>query len=233
MRILGVIGGMGPEATVDFLKKLVELTLAERDQDHIHTIVDCYPQIPNRTEAIVGAGPSPLPHLVESGRRLVACGAELIVIPCNTAHYWLGELREAVGVPVLNMIEATVLEFLRRFPGARSAGVVATLGAVQAGLYQQELAKHGISPVIADPEVVMEAVRSVKSGDVGRAREIVSRLIGELRPKVDAVIIGCSDLSAVVDWRAEGVVDSNYALAKAAVIEVVGRVRAGDRRSPK
>ncbi|RMX04891.1 aspartate/glutamate racemase family protein [Corticibacter populi] len=147
---LGVLGGMGPLATVDFLHKLVLSTPAQRDQDHVPTVVWNVPQIADRQQAIAGAGPSPLPQLLDAVAGLNQAGATLIVMPCNTVHHWIEPLRRASPAPLLHIVDATLEVLEQRHAGEdgagraeRCVGLVATKGALRARLYQDRLQQHG------------------------------------------------------------------------------------------
>jgi len=114
---VGVIGGMGPEATVDLMRRVIKATPAHDDSDHIRMIVDNNPTVPSRIKAVIeGIGESPAPILVQMGSKLEAYGADFLVIPCNTAHYYLNDIRSAVSIPVIDMIELTVDAVLRENP---------------------------------------------------------------------------------------------------------------------
>ncbi|GAH53208.1 unnamed protein product, partial [marine sediment metagenome] len=106
-KIIGILGGMGPEATVDLFHKIIKFTPAKKDQDHFRIIIDNNPKIPDRTAAILGKGEDPLPALQETARNLEKAGVDFIIIPCNTAHYFLPQIQKSVNIPVLNMIEET------------------------------------------------------------------------------------------------------------------------------
>src|SRR5690606_28553292 len=101
--LLGVLGGMGPLATVDFLSKLIEETAAGRDDDHVPVVVYSVPQIPSRPAAIVSGGPSPLPAMLDGVRTLKGAGATVLAIACNTAHYWYDDLAAAAGIPIVHI----------------------------------------------------------------------------------------------------------------------------------
>ena len=136
-RIVGVLGGMGPLATVDFLRKMIDATPAVRDQEHVPVIVSSIPQVPDRTEAYFRGGPSPLEAMISSGRRLVAAGAELIVVPCNTAHLWFDGLQAALDVPLLNLVDEAVSEVTKVVrPGGR-VGLLSTDATLASGLYNE------------------------------------------------------------------------------------------------
>ncbi|HZF84509.1 MAG TPA: amino acid racemase, partial [Burkholderiaceae bacterium] len=131
---VGVLGGMGPLATVDFMHKLLDATPARCDQDHLPLLVSSIPQVPDRTAAYRGEGASPLPALIASGRRLVDGGAALVVMPCNTAHLWFEPLQAALGVPMLHLVDAALAEAAEAVGGA-PLGLLATEATLASGLY--------------------------------------------------------------------------------------------------
>ena len=149
-RILGVIGGVGPMATVDFYRKLIELTDASCDQEHVHVLIDGNSQIPDRTASILAGDSRPLPYLLDSARRLESAGADLLVVACNAAHYYYDELAAACSVPVLNMIELTAQEAVRR--GFGCAALLAVDGTLRSGIYERAFARHGIRLLLPDSE---------------------------------------------------------------------------------
>ncbi len=200
-KTVGVMGGLGPAATLDFFAKLLAATAAERDQDHLHVIVDCDPTLPNRNEAIAGTGPSPGPGLVAMARRLEGAGAEMLVLVCNTAHAWADEIRAAVSVPFESLIEVTCDEVSRR--GARRAGVLAADGCRAAGLYDEALGARGIEPIgleAADQAEFMRLLYAIKRGDVGAAVRADMRRLGTelIRRGADVVIAGCTEVPLVL-----------------------------------
>lgn len=146
---LGVLGGMGPLATVDFLHKLVATTPAQCDQDHVPTVVWNLPQIPDRQHAIAGTGPSPLPHLLDAVAHLTQAGASLLVMPCNTVHHWLPALQHASAAPFLSIVDATIEALLATSHSRpiQRVGVIATRGALRTRLYQDSLQQRGFTVV--------------------------------------------------------------------------------------
>src|SRR5574342_729624 len=122
-KIIGVLGGMGPAATADFYQKIIQATPAKADQDHLKVLMYSNPQIPDRTAAIRGDGPDPLPALVESAEVLVRGGADILTIPCVTAHHFYEALQRAVRVPILHLIGETVMAVLHEYPGLRRLGL--------------------------------------------------------------------------------------------------------------
>jgi len=102
-KIIGILGGMGPEATLDLFHKIIKLTYAEKDQDHLRIIIDNNPKIPDRTDAISGTGKDPLPKLIVTAQILEKAGADFIIIPCNTAHYFISEIQQSIKIPILTL----------------------------------------------------------------------------------------------------------------------------------
>jgi aspartate racemase len=167
-KIVGILGGMGPLATVDLFEKIVKSTPATRDQEHLRIIIDNNPQIPSRRLAITRGTESPLPALVASARLLENAGVDFIVIPCNTAHYWIDDLQRELRVPILNMITCAASYVAERLP--KLAGKVllfAAAGTVQAEIYQKAFARFGLPlqvPAPAEQELVNRAIDNVKAG---------------------------------------------------------------------
>jgi aspartate racemase len=222
---VGVLGGMGPEATADFYAKLVAETPSARDQDHLRVLIDGDPSVPDRSAGIEGSGESPGPHLARMARGLVAMGAELLVMPCNSAHAFEAEIRGAIGaVPFLSLIDATVAATLEAVPGVRRVGLLATDGTLRARVYADGFAAaeiEALAPDAADQRTVMEAIYDVKRGR-GRARprSALVAVAGRLAAAgAEAVIAACTEVplvlasgDVVVDGRTVPVISSTDAL---------------------
>jgi len=226
-KTIGILGGMGPEATADLFLKIIRSTPAHTDQEHLRVLIDSNPAIPDRTAAILGEGPDPVPLLVSTARHLEEGGADLIVIPCNTAHYFYDSVQESVSIPVLHIMRETAAYLSERYPEVRTAGLLATTGTVRTGLYQGCLAEHALDTVVPDEagqSVVMDCIygeRGVKAGHTGP--EVTGRLVrvaAELiRRGAGVVIVGCTELPLVLH---DGdlpvpVIDPTRVLAEAAV----------------
>lgn len=219
---LGVIGGMGPAATTNFLRQLDGLTIAERDQDHVAYVVWGDPRIPDRSEALLGRGPSPLPHLTAAVTALTELGVRLIAMPCNTAHHWIEELSAIGPVPIVDMIAETARRTAELHPGARVC-ILATLGTSSSPLYRVRLAAAGLEHVALDSgaqETVEATIRAVKGGDLGSARALLDRVATRLdNRRADVLIVACTDLSYLVaESRADlGLpsIDASESLARA------------------
>jgi aspartate racemase len=212
-RVVGVIGGMGPDATVDFFAKLVAATRADSDQDHLRIVIDNDPGVPDRTAAIEGRGESPAPRLAAMARGLVAQGAELLVMPCNSAHAFADAVRAAAGpVPFLDLIETTVAATRERLPGVAAVGLLATDGALAARLYQDAFEAAGVRALVPlgdDQRTVMEAIYAVKRGAADDAVRARLRLVAErlAAAGAEAIVAACTEvplLMAEGDVRHDG-----------------------------
>ena len=143
MKTIGIMGGMGPMATVDLMQKVIVATKAIKDQEHIHTVIDNNTNVPDRSECIFGKGPSPVPEMVKSAKLLTAMGADVIIIGCNTAHYFLPEVQKQVKTPFINMIEETA-KFCEE-EGYHTLGLLASAGTCASGIYKKEFDKLGMT----------------------------------------------------------------------------------------
>lgn len=226
--LVGVLGGMGPAATADFMQKLIDLTDAGNDQQHVPVLVSSIPNIPDRGACLLKGGVSPLPALLDRLRMLENAGAACIVIPCNTAHYWFPQLKAATSVEMLNLIDV-VAEAVRE-AGFSKVGVLATDATLVTGLYQSALERFGIGCVIpegATQQAVMDGIFALKAGASASARHYFEAPYQYLQQqKVDAIILGCTEipiaLADEVRNRPAYFLDSNKILAQA-VIRWYGR----------
>lgn len=199
---VGVVGGVGPAATVDFMQKIVRNTPANRDQDHIRLLIEQNPQIPDRTENLIGDGPDPTISLYATCKKLESGDADLIAIPCNTAHAFVERIQPYLGIPIVNMLTVTVRHLRETFPLLRSVGVLATSGTIASGVYERALESEGLQQVVprADlQERVMEAIygkQGVKAGfTTGQCLDDISAAIDSLIAEgVEVIILGCTEL---------------------------------------
>lgn len=229
-KIVGVIGGMGPLATVDLYRKIVEHTLADCDQAHVRTIIDSNTNIPDRTAALLSGGESPVRELQSSARLLEQAGAQVLVMPCHTAHCFYDEVQAAVHVPVLNMIELTVQELKRR--GVARAGLLATDGAVQSGIYQRHFEDSGIELLLPDPDGQAALMDMIYSGvKAGRSDYDTQAVRTALDSLIDAgaqtLILGCTELPPAFEMYGLDYpnLDPTLTLALAAITASGGTVK--------
>ena len=222
---VGVLGGLGPAATVLFMRRLVELTDAPRDQDHVDLLVWQHGSIPDRSAFLLGHGESPEPVLVADAVALERAGARFIAIPCNTAVVWVEQMRAAVSIEVLDTVAETVDAARRAVPGLQRLGVLATDGTLLAGTYAAAAAAAGIDLITPAPEVQREVMSIVYDGvKAGEPvpRERFDAVVDHLRDQgAEAVSLGCTELSVLhgelgVDDIT--IVDSIEALARRVVL---------------
>jgi aspartate racemase len=219
---VGVIGGMGPYATLAFLQCLLGNTPADKDWDHLRTIVDNNPKIPSRTRAFLFGESDPVPMMAESARGLVKAGADFIVVPCNSAHYFLPRVQDLCQVPFLNMIDVTAEAVLAA--NHTVVGVLAGEVTVQGTLYEQRLHRHGVE-VLQVSDEQQKSVRLVI--EHGKRNIVTEETRGHMQALMDslhsrgsqAIILGCTELPIVTQTMAASgpLIDSLDILAKATV----------------
>ncbi len=166
-KVVGIIGGMGPEATVDLMQRVIAGTPAQDDVDHIRMLVDNNPKVPSRIKALIeGTGESPAPCMVEMARGLERQGADFLVIPCNTAHHYYPEVAAAVGIPVLNLVELTANHAKQAQPELSKVGLLASSALQRIHLYEpwfERLDVQVLYPRDEHQQAVMELIRAVKA----------------------------------------------------------------------
>lgn len=198
---IGVIGGMGPAATADLFAKLIAATGAERDQDHLRILIDSNPRVPDRNAAIAGRGPSPGPILAHAARGLERAGADFLVIACNTAHAFADEIKAAVSIPLLSMIDATADAAMEKRPTL--VGVLAGDGCRQAGLYQRAFEARGAEALfLADGMQThfMDLLYRIKAGDTGAEirRQMVALATSLQGEGAQALVAACTEIPLVL-----------------------------------
>ena len=203
-RTVGVIGGLGPQATAEFFQQVLDATPAGSDQEHIHLIIESDPTLPNRNDAIAGRGPSPGPGLAKVARRLEDAGAELVVMVCNTAHAFQAEIQSALrDTPFLSLIDVTIQAVTRDYPEARSVGILAAAGCLDADLYGAAARRHGLVPVgPTDNERAhfMDLLYRIKAGHRGanEGREMCALAEGLARRGAEVLIAACTEVQLVL-----------------------------------
>jgi aspartate racemase len=211
-KILGVLGGMGPLATVDFLQK------------HVPVIAYSVPQMPERPPAIVGSGASPLPQMLDGIRSLKRAGATTIAIACNTAHHWYEALAAQGGLPILHIADAACAALGEAAP--RRVGLIATDGTIAAGFYQSRLQARGIECLLCDGGdqrmLVLPAIEHVKRNELGEAHELAARTVQHLRGRgAQTIIMGCTEIPLALEFQptalAAHCIDATRTLARACV----------------
>ncbi len=206
MKTVGILGGMGPEATILLMQKVLSAVPAQDDADHVPLIVHQNPQVPSRIKALIeGAGEDPGPVLAQMARDLARAGAQAIAMPCNTAHHYAPAIEGAVDLPFLNMLECTADALVTA--GARNVGMLASPATRLAGVFEAPFAKRGLTPVVLpDDGPLLEIIRAVKAG--GKA-DGLSPELAELAQQLivngaDHLLVACTELSLLTDTLPDG-----------------------------
>ncbi len=225
--VLGVLGGMGPLASAQFMLRLTLLTPAERDQDHIPAVLWSDPRVPDRTRGKLSGGADPLPWLLRGIDGLKAAGCGAIAIPCNTAHGWYEEMTARAGMPVLHIVDAAAADLRRQHVAAGKIGVMGTQATLNMRLYQDRLEHQGWDCLIPTQDemdrLVSPAIALVKANRVAEAYEPLASVVRSLAARgAGAVVLGCTEIPLGIQagpFRSLGVrvVDSIDALALAAI----------------
>ena len=221
-RVIGILGGMGPLATVDLFEKIALHTDAKTDQEHPRVVIDSNTDIADRTAALLRGAADPTPELVKSAKRLASIGADFLVIPCNTAHGFYDAVAAAVDIPVLHMIELTRDALKAR--GVAAAGLLATDGTIETGIYQKCFDGSGVAlltPPPADQAAVMDLVyNGIKAGDLNYGTSAFFRCCERLLARgAETLILGCTELPPVFERYRPGypATDPTLELALAAI----------------
>ncbi len=203
-RTVGIIGGMGPEATVDFMLRVIKATPAKSDQDHVRTIVDNNPHIPSRQMAMRGEGPNPGPVLAEVAVHLESMGAEFLVMPCNLAHAWQSDIEAAINIPFISIVDESVSSAISRSEEGSAVGLMTTPGCFAAGLYQKALADVNRPVITQTPDELSEAMAHVEQIKLGNKSAKVADGLRSLANKLVArgariLIAACTEFPLLLD----------------------------------
>ena len=224
-RVLGVLGGMGPLASAQFMLRLTLLTPARCDQDHLPAVLWSDPRVPDRTEARLHGGPDPLPALLRGIRGLETAGCGAIAIPCNTAHGWFEPMQAATRLPILHIVDAAADDLARQGITEGPVGIMGTAGTLAMRLYQQRLEQWAYTCMVPNEalmnRLVTPAIALVKAGRVAEAYAPLAEVATSLAlAGAKAVVLGCTEIPLGI---AAGpllpfvMVDSIDALARAAL----------------
>lgn len=209
MRRVGILGGMGPEATILVMQKVLASVQARDDADHIPLIIDQNPQVPSRIRHLIeGTGDDPGPVLADMARRLVAGGAQALAMPCNTAHHYAPAIRAAVDVPLLDMVALSVAHVAALVATGGQIGVLASPAVRKVGLFDAGLAQHGLTAIYAlDEPAMLAAIRQIKAeGPQPAARQTLLAASKDLAARGASVqLIACTEYSLIADSVAKGV----------------------------
>lgn len=221
-KTIGIIGGMGPLATYDLFKKIIDKTDAKVDQEHVRICIDCNTNIPDRTKAIVSGGENPIPEMVKSGIRLQSMGADVLVMPCNTAHFFYEQLVPFFNVPLLNMLTETAIQLHQK--NIHKVGLLATDGTLASNVYHQVLTTQGIqlaTPSARGQASVMNLIyNGVKAANWGLDLTTFHETLEELfHQGAELLLLGCTELPLAFEKFQidKPIIDPTTVLAEAAI----------------
>jgi aspartate racemase len=228
-KVIGILGGMGPEATLDCYSKIISSTPAKTDQEHLRVIIDSNPKVPDRTAAIIAEGESPVPILVAGCRSLQQAGADFIIIPCVSAHFFLDEILPEIALPILSVFDVVTETIISDHPQIKTVGLMGTTGTISGGLFQKCLAAEGIKTIVADniyQSKVMEAIYDIKNSQPARSKtQIVSDLTAAADDLISkgarGIIAGCTEIPLALKQEHLSVpyFDALTILARAAIFK--------------
>ena len=223
MKRIGVLGGMGPSATVDFMEKIIQLTPASCDQEHLPVVVANLPQVPDRSRAILGMGDDPLPALLDGIDVLNKANVGVIAIPCNSSHHWYEQMAARSHCDVIHIANACVAAVPAN-PNTKVA-IFATRGAIVSGFYQSSLNKRGIDFFIPDANTgqaeIDACIRSIKASEMAEGARCLGLALSKMKQQgVSAVIMGCTEIPIAARHLGGAdlaLIDSTLELARATV----------------
>jgi aspartate racemase len=227
-KTIGILGGMGPEATLDCYSRIISNTPAKTDQEHLRVIIDSNPKVPDRTAAIIAEGQSPVPILVAGCRALQKAGADFIIIPCVSAHFFLDEIQQQIALPILSIFDVVSEIITSDHPQIKTVGLMGTTGTINGGLFQKRLAVEGIETMVAgetQQSKVMAAIYDIKNSQPARSRaQITSDLVGVADSLISkgarGIIAGCTEIPLALEQKHLSVpyFDALTLLARAAIL---------------
>ena len=204
-KTIGILGGMGPEATLDCFGKIIKNTPAQNDQEHLRVVIDSNPKVPDRTAAIIGDGESPVPVIVNGCAALERAGADFIIIPCVSAHFFLAEIQAQTSLPIISIFDAVAESIIQDYPDIITVGLLGTSGTIKGGLFQNRLAKEKITTIVPNDKmqsIIMEAIYDIKNVRSSRTKSEITAdlaaaaqdLISQKQNGAQAIIAGCTEI---------------------------------------
>jgi len=228
-KTIGILGGMGPEATLDCFAKIIKNTPARTDQEHLRVVIDSNPKVPDRTAAITGNGESPVPILVAGGRALQQAGADFIIIPCVSAHFFLEEVRQQIALPILSIFDVVAETIIRDHAEIKTVGLMSTTGTIGGGLFQKRLSADNIKTIVpaeGQQAKVMAAIYDIKNSQPARSRAQISLdLIAIAKDLISkgarGIIAGCTEIPLALNQEHLSVpyFDALTILARVAILK--------------
>ena len=227
-KTIGILGGMGPEATLNCFSRIISSTPAKNDQEHLRVIIDSNPKVPDRTAAIIAEGESPVPVLVAGCRALQQAGADFIIIPCVSAHFFLDEIQQQIELPILSIFDVVAETLISAHPDIKTVGLMSTTGTISGGLFQKRLAADNIKTIVpaeTQQAKVMAAIYDIKNSQPARSRaQITSDLIATAENLITTgargIVAGCTEIPLALNQKHLSVpyFDALTILARAAIL---------------
>ena len=228
-KTIGILGGMGPEATLNCFSRIISSTPAKNDQEHLRVIIDSNPKVPDRTAAIIAEGESPVPVLVAGCRALQQAGADFIIIPCVSAHFFLDEIQQQIELPILSIFDVVAETLISDHPDIKTVGLMSTTGTISGGLFQKRLAADNIKTIVpaeTQQAKVMAAIYDIKNSQPARSRaQITSDLMAIAEDLISkgarGIIAGCTEIPLALNQEHLSVpyFDALTILARAAILK--------------
>ncbi|MHC0037726.1 cysteate racemase [Pseudoneobacillus sp. C159] len=222
-KVVGLLGGMGPEATIDIFQRIVRATNAKKDGDHLRIMVDNNPKIPSRQDAILKGTEDPGPMLAVTAQNLEKAGADMIIICANTAHHYYDVIQDAVSIKVLHIIEETAIEMKQTQPTIKKVGVLATSGAMKVNVFQRSFGKYGLA-VVEIPESLQDDIQdAIFSFKYNTSTDMVEKLLNAIdyliHSGAEAIIMGCTEIPLILGEQnlSIPIFDPNEIIANVAV----------------
>jgi len=223
-KVIGILGGMGPMATIDFMSKIVSQTEVKTEQEHLRIIVYNNPKIPSRIDAFSPGNPSPLPALIHTSITLEQAGADYIMMPCHSAHYWFDELQQSVSIPIYSIIECTI-EHIKLRHDVKTILLLATDTTIRSELYQRAMTKLSVQlilPTLSEQKRIQQLIHMIKTKSPSLDNEIMvlrEMLKAYKERGVHTAIAGCTEIPLIVSQldQAMEFIDPSMLLAKKAV----------------
>lgn len=232
MKTIGVIGGMGPLATVQLYERIVMKTYAKKDQDHIHVIIDSNTNIPDRTEAIFGMGESPINELIKSAKLLESYGADILIMPCNTAHYFINDIKKNINIQIINMIEEAVKFTYNKYSNKAIVGILATDGTIKTRIYEKYYSDYGIKTVTPNKtqnKVTKFIYDIIKGGRLEEGTDLLFEAVNELKELgANTFLLGCTELSSaqyIYNLDSNDFINPLEILAEKSIIAAGGKLK--------
>lgn len=202
-KVVGLLGGMGPEATIDIFQKIVQTTNAKKDGDHLRIIVDNNPKIPSRQDAILIGTEDPSPMLSMTAQNLEKAGADFIIICANTAHHFYDAIQEAVGIRVLHIIDETAIELKKTDSTIKKVGVLATSGAMKVNVFQSTFNRYGIEVIVVPESIQANIQDAIFSFKYKLPTDMVDKLLNAIdylvKNGAEAIIMGCTEIPLILN----------------------------------